>query len=80
MKGLNNFKFKLKFTFECDSNSINFLDLNVTLNNGELTTSVYIKPTDCHQYLHYGSSHPDHIKRSIIYSQTLRERHLCSFK
>ena len=80
MKELDNFKSNLRFTFECDRNSINFLDLIVKLNNGELTTSVYIKPTDCHQYLHYGSSHPDHIKRSIIYSQTLRERHLCSFK
>ena len=50
---------------------MNFLDLNAKHNNGELTASVYIKPTDRHQYLHYGSSYPDHIKWSIIYSQTL---------
>ena len=80
MKELNNFKSNLKFTCECDSNSINFLDLIVKLNNGELTTSVYIKPTDRHQYFHYKSSHPDHIKRSIVYSQTLRASRLCSFK
>ena len=80
MKELNNFKSNLKFTCECDNNSINFLDLNVKLNNGELTTSVYIKPTDRHQYFHYKSSHPDHIKRSIVYSQTLRASRLCSFK
>ena len=79
MKELNNFKSNLKFTCECDSNSINFLDLNVKLNNGELTTSVYIKPTDRHQYFHYGWSHPDHIKRSIIYCQTLQASRLCSF-
>ena len=46
MKELYSFKSNLKFTFECDRNSMNFFDLNVKLNNGELTTSVYIKPTD----------------------------------
>ena len=80
MKELNNFKSNLKFTFECDNNSIDFLYLNVKLNNGVLTTAVYIKHTDHHQYLHYGSSHPDNIKRSIIYSQTLWASRLCSFK
>ena len=80
MKDFNNFKFNLKLTFECDRNSINFFDLNVKLNKGELTTSVYIEPTDPHQYLHYKSSHPDHIKRSTVYSQTLRASRLCSFK
>ena len=40
MKVLNSFKSNLKLTFECDSNSIKFLDFNVKLNNGELTTSV----------------------------------------
>ena len=32
MEDLNNFKFNLKFTLECDRNSINFLDLNVKHN------------------------------------------------
>ena len=49
MKELNNFKSNLKFTFECDNNSIDFLYLNVKLNNGVLTTAVYIKHTDHHQ-------------------------------
>ena len=80
MKDFNNFKSNLKFTFECDRNPINFLNLNVKLNNGKLTKNVKIKPTDCHQYLHYKSSHPDHIKHSIDYGQTLRVVHLCLFK
>ena len=46
MKDFNNFRSNLKFTFECDGSFINSLDLNVKVNNGELTTSVYIKPTD----------------------------------
>ena len=30
-----------------------------------------------HQYRHYRSSHTDHIKKSIIYSQGLRVNRLC---
>ena len=52
MKDFDNFKSNLKIAFECDRNSINFLDLSVKLNNDELTTSFYIKPTDRHHYLH----------------------------
>ena len=53
MKNFNNSKSNLKFTFECDRNSINFLDLNFKLNYGVLTTSFCIKPTDRHQYPNY---------------------------
>ena len=77
---INTFKSNLKFSFECDRNSTNFLDPNVKLNNGGLTTSIYKKPTDRHQYLHNGSSHPAHIKRSTVYSKTLRASPLYSFK
>ena len=34
--------------------------------DGKLMTSLYSKSTDCHQYLHYKSSPPEHTKRSII--------------
>ena len=52
----------------------------MNLNNGELTASVYITPTDRHQYLHYRLSHLGHIKQSIVYSQTLRASCLCLIK
>ena len=39
---------------------------------------IYIKLTDSHQYLHYQSSHPLHIKTSVPYSQTLRVSRICS--
>ena len=41
-------------------------------------TSLYSKPADCRQYFHYKSSHPEHTKPSIIYSQTLRVKRACS--
>ena len=39
---------------------------------------IYIKPTDCHHYLHYQYSHPLHIKTSIPFSQALRVNRICS--
>ncbi len=38
----------------------------------------FYKPTDSHSYLLYSSSHPNHTKRSIPFSQFLRLRRLCS--
>ena len=49
MKEFNKLKSNLKLTFECYRNPINFLDLKVKLGNSELTTNVYIKPTNRHQ-------------------------------
>ena len=74
----NNFNPNIKFTYEFSEASINFLDLNVKLSDGKLQTSLYVKPTDRHQYLHFRSSHPKHTKRSIVYSQTLRVSRACS--
>ena len=78
MEDFNSFSDDIKFTYEFDKESIFFLDIKVISSNGKLITSLYSKPTDCHQYLHYKSSHPEHTKRSIIYNQTLRIKRICS--
>ena len=78
MMELNNFNPNIKFTFEFSEASINFLDLNVKLSSGKLQDLLVLKPTDCHQYLHFQSSHPKHTKRSIVYSQTVRVSRACS--
>ena len=39
---------------------------------------MYYKPTDAHSYLLHSSSHPNHVKNSIPFSQFLRLRRLCS--
>ena len=80
LKDLNNFTPNLSFTHEASKNCIPFLDLKFKLIDGKLETDLYMKPTDCHQYLHYLSSHPEHTKRPIIYSQTLRVNRLCSLE
>ena len=39
---------------------------------------LFYKPTDSHSYLLFSSSHPNHTKRSIPFSQFLRLRRICS--
>ena len=80
LKKFNRFNPHLKFTHKSSKESIQFLDLSVMLSNGKLPTDLYIKSTDRHQFLHYTSSHPDHTKRSIIYSQALRISRIWSNK
>ncbi|PIK41834.1 hypothetical protein BSL78_21315 [Apostichopus japonicus] len=57
---------------------VNFLDVTVRKEHGSLSTDLYTKPTDTHQYLHSSSCHPRHCKSGIAYSQALRLRRICS--
>ena len=69
----------LKFTYEISESSVSFLDICVSINNlGQLSTTVFYKPTDSHSYLTFSSSHPTSTKHSIPFSQFLRLRRLCS--
>ena len=52
----------------------------MNLFENKLTTNLHVKPTDTHQYLDYTSSHPEHTKKSIVHSQALRLRQICSFE
>ena len=72
MMEFNYFNPNIKFTYELSEASINFQDLNIKLSNGNPQTSLYMRPTDRHQYLHFQLRYPKHVKRSIVYSQTLR--------
>ena len=69
MADFNAFNLNIQFTYESSKKSIAFLDLDVALYNGRLESTIHVKPTDRHQYLHYLSSRPEHTKRSIVFSQ-----------
>ena len=75
---LNNFHETIKFTMEKSTTMINFLDVTVTNDNGKLTTDLYTKPTDTHQYLHAKSCHRSSTKRAIPYGQAVRIKRICS--
>ena len=75
---LNSFHKTVKFTSECSRDTINFLDVEVSLKNGVISTDLYVKPTDTHQFLHPSSCHPFHCKKAIPFSQALRLNRICS--
>lgn len=74
----NNAHENISFSHTYSASTINFLDVTVKISDNKLVTSVYRKPTDRHQYLHFKSSHVKHCKLGIPYSQSLRFRRICS--
>ncbi|UYV69083.1 hypothetical protein LAZ67_6002306, partial [Cordylochernes scorpioides] len=54
----NNLLPDINYSMEVDNNkSINFLDMNLSYNNNNITTSIYKKPTHTGTYWNYGSQH-----------------------
>ena len=70
MEKFNNFTPNLRFTYESSEKSISFFDLIIIVSEQKLKTALHIKSTDCNQYLHYTSSHPEHTKCSVVFSQS----------
>ena len=78
INSVNSFHPALKYTWEISENSLAFLDIKLSINDNGLSTSVHCKPTDSYNYLLHSSSHPQHVKNAIPFSQFLRLRRLCS--
>ena len=54
-----------------------FLDILFCIDlDGKLFTDLHIKPTDSRSYLHFGSSHPNHVYSGIVHSQCSRLRRI----
>ena len=68
MERLNQSHLNLNFTYESSKKEIAFLDCKANRFENKLTTDLYVKPTDTHQHLHYTFLHPEHAKKSIVYS------------
>ena len=75
---MNSLDEKLQFTMEVGKESICFLDLNISIVNSKLCTSVYSKPTDSHLYLHSTSCHHPNTVKGISKGVSLRLRRICS--
>ena len=59
--------------------SISFLAIKVYKNENEtLSATIYRKPSECRNFLHYKLMHPKALKDSIPYSQTLGIKRICS--
>ena len=76
---LNSAHRTIKFTSYHSRSEINFLDVTVSLDaDSKLSTDLYVKPTDTHQYLHAQSDHAGHTKRAIPYNLATRILNICS--
>ena len=73
---LNTCHNSIKFEFQYSHEQVNFLDTTTYIDNDTIKTTLYTKPTDKKQYLHYTSSHPLHVKKAIPYSQAVRYRRI----
>ena len=68
----------IKFKYQYSLQKIEFLDLEIYIEENQIKTNLYVKPTNKQIYLDYKSNHPDHCKSSIPYSQALRVVERCS--
>ena len=62
MSSFNSFTPNFKFSYEPSEKDTSFLDLKISLSKDKLSTDLHMEPTDCHQYLDYSFSHPEHTK------------------
>ncbi|XP_057305297.1 uncharacterized protein LOC130642226 [Hydractinia symbiolongicarpus] len=66
---INNLHPNIQFTIEHEKNGkLPFLDILVSRNGGNLSVSVYHKPTHTDQYLNYTSNHQMSCKESVVSS------------
>ena len=65
---LNSLHPSIQFTMEISEMSIPFLDIMITLEDTEITTDLYYKPTNTHNYLDFLSCHPKHTKVNVPFS------------
>ena len=78
---INSIHSSSQFTCNYSKECVQFLDVSVSGDNsGNITSDLYVKPTDTVQYLMATSCHPNHTKRSIPYCQALRILLICSSK
>ena len=68
----------INFTYDYSTDYVYFLDTKVKFIEQKLMTEIYSKPTASFQYLHRTSYHPPHTFRSILRSQFIRIRRICS--
>ena len=71
-------------TFKCTCDwfeyEMVYLDVKVKMRDGKISTDVYRKETNTHQYLDYGSYCPIHVKKGVTYGQTLQLGRIFDFE
>eukprot|EP00956_Cyclotella_meneghiniana_P014218 scaffold21239_cov59-Cyclotella_meneghiniana.AAC.1 len=68
----------LEWTVEDPSNTVNFMDMTISIVNGRIETRLYEKDMNLYLYLPPHSSHPRGVFTGLIFGQVLRTRRLCT--
>jgi hypothetical protein len=69
----------IRLTYEFGGKKLNVLDVTLQIEpDGKLSSTLYRKPTEGHQFVHWSSAHKKSLKSSIPYAQLLRIRRNCS--
>lgn len=71
---------KFTVTYDAETKTIPFLDMSVKIENGQIVTDLYTKPTARNQYLMPSSCHPLHITKNIPYSLAYRILRICTYR
>ena len=71
---LNDIDPNLKFTIECDTQCVHYLDMWIEKSNGTLFTTPCRKETDRNTLIQGDSFHPEPLKRGLPRSQFFRVR------
>ena len=77
-KMTNSIHQNIKTELRYSSEKIEFLDVNVSLENNVIKTDLYCKDTDKHMYLEMDSCHPKNVKTAIPYGLGIRVKRICS--
>lgn len=75
---VNDPEYGLEWEFSELSETINYMDLTVTLKNGNISTTLYEKPTNLHLYIPPHSAHPPGLLTGIVHGTVHRIKTLCS--
>lgn len=69
----------LKFSYEFSEEKVNFLDMTISLEkDNSISTTLYQKPMNKHEFVHFDSNHPRHLLKSLPFSCGLRIKRTCS--
>ena len=75
---VNSIRPQIRFTMEF-GRSVHYMDSQLTIEeNGQISSDLYVKPMDKHQYLLPTSNHPPHVHRHLPYSLAIRLRQIIS--
>ena len=75
---INSPTYQLVWDFSDPSQSIDFMDIHLSIHENSIQTTLYEKPTNLHLYIPPSSCHPPGLLRGIVYGLIFRIFTLCS--